>query len=77
MKTTSVFKPRRTRAKQLHVIEEFAALTPKRKMLLCDHLFNEGYAFFEKTVKLLWPGAEAHDVKKLEKFLILLKQTSH
>lgn len=59
------------------IIEEFSALSPKRKVLLCDHLFVEGYETFTSTVHLLWPEAEAKDVRKLEKFLILLKRTAH
>lgn len=59
------------------IIEEFAALSPKRKILLCDHLFIEGRDVFQKTVSLLWPEARLHDMKKLEKFLELLKRTSH
>lgn len=60
-----------------NIIEEFAALSPKRKVLLCDHLFAEGRATFENTVQLLWPEAKHKDMKKLEKFLILLKKTAH
>lgn len=59
------------------IIEEFAALSPKRKVLLCDHLFAEGRATFQSTVKLLWPEATPQDMKKLEKFLYLLKKTAH
>lgn len=63
--------------KTLNIIEEFASLNPRRKILLCDHLFVKSYESFEETVKLLWPQAVAQDVKKLEKFLILLKKTAH
>ena len=77
MTTQSQFIPRRARAKKLHVIEAFAGLSPKRKMALADHLFVQGYESFEKMVKLIWPTAEEKDAKKLEKFLILLKQTAH
>lgn len=66
------------RAEQhFNIIEEFAALSPKRKVLLCDHLFSEGRFTFQQTVKLLWPEADVKDMKKLEKFLFLLKQTAH
>ena len=58
------------------IIEEFAALNPKRKALLCDHLFVEGRMTFQDTAQLLWPEAEYKDMKKLENFLILLKNTS-
>lgn len=61
----------------LNIIEEFAALSPQRKVLLCDHLFSDGFDTFENTVKLLWPEAKEQDIKKLEKFLILLKKTAH
>lgn len=60
-----------------HIIEEFASLSPKRKMLLCDHLFNEGRKAYQNTVKLLWPEANFDDMRKLEKFLELLKRTAH
>lgn len=61
----------------LNIIEEYAALNPKRKVLLCDHYFVEGKATFTKTVKLLWPEATMDDVKKLGHFLVLLKNTAH
>ena len=60
-----------------NIIEEFAALSPKRKILLCDHLFIEGRDVYQKTVALLWPEARLHDMKKLEKFLELLTRTSN
>ena len=60
-----------------NIIEEFAALSPKRKVLLCDHLFAEGRETFQNTISLLWPEAKPKDMKKLEKFLILLKKTAH
>lgn len=60
-----------------NVIEEFAALSPKRKILLCDHLFAEGAHTYRQTVKLLWPEATMRDMKKLEKFLIVLKKAAH
>ena len=62
---------------QFNIIEEFSALAGARKMLVCDHLFVEGRAVFEKTVKVLWPQAQAADIKKLEKFLHLLRKTAH
>ncbi|MCL4676998.1 MAG: hypothetical protein KJ017_00215 [Alphaproteobacteria bacterium] len=63
--------------KPFSIIEEFAALSPKRKVLLCDHLFVEGRQAFYNTVELLWPEANAADAKKLEKFLFTLKNRSH
>lgn len=57
------------------IIEEYAALSTKRKVLLCDSLFIEGKGRFRNMVKLLWPEAESHDMKKLEKFLILVKSS--
>ncbi len=60
-----------------NIIEEYAALSPKRKVLLCDHYFVEGRNIFAGTVELLWPEATAQDIKKLENFLVLLKSTAH
>ncbi len=62
---------------QFSVIEEFSELTPRRKVLLCDHLFTEGRQAFYNTVELLWPQASADDAKRLEKFLYSLKNRSH
>lgn len=59
------------------IIEEFSALSPKRKVLLCDHLFVEGRQAFYNTVELLWPEATPTDAKKLEKFLFTLRNRSH
>ncbi len=58
-----------------NIIEEYAALSPKRKVLLCDQLFIEGKSYFKNMAKLLWPEATALDIKKLEKFLNLIKNT--
>ncbi len=60
-----------------NVIEEFSALSPKRKVLLCDHLFVHGRSSFENTVRLLWPEASAHDLKRLAGFLSALKKKAH
>lgn len=60
-----------------NIIEEFASLSAKRKILLCDHLFIEGQDTFDKTVKLLWSEATVLDIKKLEKFLHVLKRAAH
>jgi len=62
---------------QFNVIEEFSDLTPRRKVLLCDHLFTEGRQAFYNTVELLWPQATHEDAKRLEKFLFSLKNRSH
>ena len=62
---------------QFNVIEEFSDLTPRRKVLLCDHLFTEGRQAFYNTVELLWPQASHEDAKRLEKFLFSLKNRSH
>ena len=59
----------------LNIIEEYAALSPKRKFLLCDQLFIEGKRHFENTVTLLWPEATKADIQKLEKFLVLIRST--
>ncbi len=60
-----------------NIIEEFSELSPRRKVLLCDHLFTEGRQSFYNTVEILWPDASHQDSKKLEKFLYSLKNRSH
>lgn len=60
-----------------NIISEFSELSPRRKVLLCDHLFIEGRQAFYSTVELLWPQSTAADAKKLEKFLYSLKNKSH
>ena len=60
-----------------NIIEEYAALSPKRKALLCDHYFVEGRNKYESTVKLFWPAASEKDMRKLGIFLILLKNAAH
>ena len=60
-----------------NIIEEFSELTPRRKVLLCDHLFTEGRQAFYYTVEILWPQSGGSDAKKLEKFLYSLKNRSH
>lgn len=59
------------------IIQEFANLTPRRKIMLCDHLFIEGRTTFLGTVELLWPEADENDAKKLEKFLTNQKTRAH
>lgn len=59
------------------VIDEFAALSPKRKVLLCEYLFTEGRALFQNTVSVLWPEAGVSDIKKLERHLLLMKKAAH
>ena len=59
------------------IIEEFAALQPKRKILLCDHLFMEGMQTFQNTVRILWPEADELDIRKLVQFLKALKRAAH
>ncbi|MGB4106979.1 MAG: hypothetical protein WBK55_04200 [Alphaproteobacteria bacterium] len=61
-------------SKPFSIIEEFAVLSAKRKVLLCDHLFGESRQTFRNTIKLLWPEASILDMKKLESFLILLRK---
>ncbi len=63
--------------RSLNIIEEYAALSVHRKLLLCDRLFIEGRNAFMSTVRLLWPEASDKDARKLEKFLILLKRAGH
>lgn len=67
----------RSADKPFNIIEEYAALSPKRKVLLCDHLFIEGKTKFHNMVTLLWPEAGNQDMKKLEKFLTLIKNASN
>ncbi len=59
------------------IVEEFSELTPRRKVLLCDHLFTEGRQAFYNTVELLWPQSKPDDARRLEKFLYSLKNRSH
>ncbi len=59
------------------IIEEFSELSPRRKVLLCDHLFTEGRQSFYNTVEILWPESSHQEVKRLEKFLYSLKNRSH
>lgn len=60
--------------KPFSIIEEFAVLSAKRKVLLCDHLFGKSRRTFRNTVKLLWPEATPPDMKRLENFLVLLRK---
>lgn len=60
-----------------NIIEEYAALSANRKMSLCDSLFVDGRSRFQNMVKLLWPEANGYDTKKLEKFLNLIRVSSH
>jgi hypothetical protein len=59
------------------VVQAFSELNPRRKVLLCDHLFTEGRQAFYNTVELLWPEASDADARRLEKFLFSLKNRSH
>lgn len=59
------------------IIEEFSELTPRRKVLLCDHLFTEGRQAFYNTIELLWPQSTKDDAVELEKFLYSLKYKIH
>jgi hypothetical protein len=67
----------RSAEKPFNIIEEFAALSPKRKVLLCDHLFKGGRYTFQNTVRLLWPESMPRDLRKLEQFLQSLKRSAH
>lgn len=62
---------------EFNIIEEFSELTPRRKVLLCDHLFTEGRQAFYNTIELLWPQSTSKDAKALEKFLFSLKNRVH
>lgn len=64
-------------SRQFDAIRAFADLTPRRKVLLCDHLFTEGRQAFYNTIEILWPQASMTDAKKLEKFLYSLRNKSH
>lgn len=66
----------REQGQSFDVINAFSGLNPKRKVLLCDHLFAEGRQAFYNTVELLWPEASADDARRLEKFLYSLKNRS-
>ncbi len=57
------------------IIEEFSELSPRRKVLLCDHLFTEGRQAFYNTIELLWPQSNDDDALELEKFLYSMKYT--
>lgn len=59
------------------IIEEYATLSPNRKTLLCDNLCLESHGRFQNMVKSIWPDASDYDLKKLEKFLNLVRVSSH
>lgn len=59
------------------IVQEFTNLTPRRKIMLCDHLFIEGRHTFNGTVEMLWPEADENDAKKLEKHLTTMKVRAH
>ena len=60
-----------------NVIEEFAALSNKRKIQLCNALASGSEDSFKNTAKLIWPDIQAIDINKLEKFVFLLNATAH
>ena len=64
-------------ARPFNIIEDYMALSPGRKILLCGHDFIEDGAAFARMVRLIWPAAAAQDIKKLGNFLVLLKATLH
>lgn len=64
-------------SRTFNIIEEFADLTPGRKMALCDSLFKGGDEPFRGAVRALWPEASSTDTVKLEKFLILIRKATH
>lgn len=66
-----------TASNEFNIIEEFSELTPRRKVLLCDHLFTEGRQAFYNTIELLWSQSTSKDAKELEKFLFSLKNRVH
>jgi hypothetical protein len=66
-----------TSSGSFNIIEEFAALTPGRKMALCDSLFSAIPGAYQSAVRALWPTASGVDMAKLEKFLLLIRKTIH
>lgn len=64
-------------SESFNIIEEFAALTPGRKMVLCDSLFSGASGAYQNAVRALWPAASGMDIAKLEKFLLLVRKTIH
>lgn len=64
-------------AHQFNIVEEFKALNPRRKLLICEHLFLEGRAAFHGTVDMFWPEADEQDMKTLEKFLYSSKSRAN
>lgn len=64
-------------AQPFNVIEEFAALSSKRKSALFDSLFTQNHASFENAARMVWPEASTMDIKKLEKFLVIIKHSAH
>jgi len=77
MKGLNLFKTNNKGEVQFSIIEEYAALTPKRKSALYDQICSDNLSTFSSTVELLWPAASEQDMKKLRNFLILLKQTAN
>jgi hypothetical protein len=59
-----------------NIVDAFAQLSSRRKVLVCDHLFLEGRRVFQQTVALLWPDSTARDVKILEKYLHAIKRAA-
>ncbi len=62
---------------QFNILEEYSKLSPRRKVILCDHLFVEGRQAFYNTVELLWPDSNEENAKTLEAFLHSLRNKSH
>ena len=58
------------------IIEEYVTLNSNRKTLLCDNLFLESFSRFQNMAKTIWPDANGNDIKKLEKFLNLVRVSS-
>ena len=51
------------------ILEAFAKLEPKTKLMVCEQLFAHGQGYFKNTVRMLWPEASDADARRLEKFL--------
>jgi hypothetical protein len=52
------------------ILEAFAALEPKTRLMVCEQLFAHGQGYFKNTVRTLWPHASDRDARRLEKFLL-------
>lgn len=56
--------------KDFDILQSFADLEPKTKLMVCEQLFAHGQGYFKNTVRTLWPNATDADARRLEKFLL-------